>query len=67
MTVLAFLCILIPLANGLLCHWRYRQITRHGVGPIKLYHVSRLYWAAGWFFYGAATANSILFITWALT
>jgi len=66
-TVRAYLCILLPLASGLLCHWRYRQITRTGVGPIRLYRVSRLYLFAGWYCYGLATGSVILFVTWALT
>jgi hypothetical protein len=67
MTVRAYLCILIPLASGFLCHWRYRQISRRGVGPISIYHRQLVYRAAAWFCYGAATANAILFLTWAVT
>jgi hypothetical protein len=64
-TVRAYLCILIPLASGLLCHWRYRQLSRPGIG-YKMYTIGRYrFWA--WFLYGAATANAILFVTWAVT
>lgn len=66
-TVRAYLSILAPLAIGLLCHWRYWRLSRPGIGPIRLYHVSRSYLGAAWFCYGMATSSAALFVIWAVT
>jgi hypothetical protein len=66
-TVRAYLCILIPLASGLLCHWRYRQLSRVPVSPISIYRRQQALYRTAWFCYGMATCSLVLFVTWAVT
>jgi hypothetical protein len=65
-TVRAYLCILIPLASGALCHWRYWQLAHVSISSANIFRRTR-YRSAAWFCYGMATSSAILFVTWAVT